>query len=96
MEAGAGGAVLGVALQLVLDVRDGTGGVTLVQLQWAVAFLAAELGVAVEDGVGYGLDLPEWLIATAYADATAFHFALIKFLRSNCNFGSHSLPSWCG
>ena len=91
VEAGADGAVLGVALQLVLDVRDGAGGVALVQLQRAVALLAAELGIAVEDGVGDGLDLPEGLIPAARTDAAAFHFALIELLGSDCNFGSHSL-----
>ena len=91
VEAGADGAVLGVALQLMFNVRDGAGGVALVQLQGAVALLAAELGIAIEDSVGDCFYLPERLIPTADTDATAFHFALVKLLRSDCNFGSHSL-----
>jgi hypothetical protein len=88
-EAGCGGAVLGVALELVLDVGDGAGGVALVELQGAVALFAAELGVAVQQGVGYGFYLPEGLIAPGGADATAFNFAL-KELLGNCNnFGGH-------
>jgi hypothetical protein len=48
-------------------VRDVGGGplgtVALVQLDGAVAVLAAELGVAVDEGFDQRLDLPEGLIA---------------------------------
>lgn len=96
MEAGAYGAVLGVALEFVLDVRDSAGGVALVQLQRAVALFAAELGVAVEDGVGDGLNFPERLVAAAGTHTAAFYFTLEELLGNCCNFGSHGFPSSCG
>ena len=47
--------MLGVGLELVRDVRaSALGGGALVQLHFAVAMLAAKLGVAVEEGVGDG------------------------------------------
>jgi hypothetical protein len=75
-EASAELAMLGVGLELVLKVRDSTGGVTAMELERAVAIFAAELGVAVEQGVGEGLYLPEGLIPSTGAYASAFYFAL--------------------
>jgi hypothetical protein len=89
-EADAGGAVLGVGLELVLDVRDGAGGVAAGDFERAVAVLAAELGVAVGERVGEGLDLPEGLIAVAAgAYAAAFDFALVKLFRNYDYLGGH-------
>ena len=89
-EACAGLAVLGVGLELVLDVRDGSGGMTAVKLEWAVAIFAAELGIAVDERVGEGFYLPERFIArTVGTDAAAFYFALVEFLRCNDDFGGH-------
>jgi len=88
-EAGAGLAVLGVGFELVLDVGDGTGGVAAVELEGAVAVLAAELGVSVDEGIGEGLHLPEGFISAAGADATTFDFALVELLRWNDDFGGH-------
>ncbi len=89
-EARAGLAVLGVGLELVLNVGDGTGSVAAVELERAVAVLAAELGIAVDEGLGEGLYLPEGFIAGAGgADAAAFDFALVELFRCYDNFGGH-------
>jgi hypothetical protein len=87
VEAGADGAVLRVGFELVLDVGDGAGSVALVELEGAVALFAAELGVAVEDRVGYGLDLPERFIPATCADAATFYFTLVELLGRSNNFG---------
>jgi hypothetical protein len=97
MEAYAGDAVLGVRLDLVLDVGEHTGCVTAVELERAVAVLAAELGVAVEKSFGKRLYLPERLIAGACgADAAAFDFALVKLFWRTDKFSGHGLLSCCG
>jgi hypothetical protein len=85
----ADGAVLGVGLELVLDVGNGAGGVALVELERAVTLFAAELGVAVENSVGDGLHLPERFIAATCANAATFYFTLVKLLRRSDNFGGH-------
>jgi hypothetical protein len=89
VEAHADAAVLRITLELMLDVRDGTCGVALVELERTVAFLATELGVAVEDGVSYGLDLPERFVPATRADAATFYFTLVELLGGCNNFGGH-------
>jgi hypothetical protein len=89
VETGAGGAVLGVGLEFVLDVGYGAGGVALVELEGAVALFAAELGVAIEDGVGDGFDLPERLIAAGCANAATLYFTLVELLWDGDYFGGH-------
>jgi len=82
----AGGAVLGVGLELVCDVRGRRAGdVMAVQLDGTGAVRAAELCVVVDEGFGYGLELPEGLISTASLEAAAFDLALVDFFR----FGGH-------
>ena len=64
--------------------------VALVQLHGAVAVLATELGVAINEGFDEGLDLPEGLIAgAAGTDAAAFHLTLVELLGDGRSFGGH-------
>jgi hypothetical protein len=87
-EEDAGGAVLGVALELVGDVgRRCAFDVMAVDLDGASAVGAAELGVGVDEGFGDGLELPEGFIATAYFEAAAFYLALVDFF----GFGGHGV-----
>ena len=73
------GAVLGVALELVLDVRGwAVFGAALEQLDWSVATLAAKLSVVVFQRDVDGLHLPERFIATGRANAAALYFTLVK------------------
>jgi hypothetical protein len=95
MKANADEAMLGVRLELVFDVRDGTGGMALVELEWTVTLLAAKLGVAIEDGIGNGLYFPERLIPTGGANTATFHFAFKQLLGNGHNFGCHGLLSTC-
>lgn len=89
-EAGALLAVLGVDLQFVFEVGGCAGGVAAVELEGAVAVLAAELGVAIEEGVDEGFELPEGLVPGAGgAYAAAFYFALVELLWSCKDFGGH-------
>ena len=65
-EVEAGGAVLGVGLELVGDVRRGrVDDVAAVELDRAGAVGAAELGVEVNDRLGDRFELPEGLVASA-------------------------------
>jgi hypothetical protein len=89
LEACAGLAVLGVGLEFVLDVGDGTSRVAAVQLQRSVAVLAAELGVAVDQGFGEGLYLPEGFISASGADAATFDFTFKDLFRGDDDFGGH-------
>jgi xanthine/uracil/vitamin C permease (AzgA family) len=73
-EAGTQLAVLGVGLELVLEMRNGTSGVTAMQLEGTVTIFATELGVTVEQGIDEGLHFPEWLITASGADAASFYF----------------------
>ena len=87
-EVEAGGAVLGVGLELVGDVRRGrVDDVAAVELDRAGAVGAAEFCVGVDDGFGDGLELPEGFIATAYFEAAAFYLALVDFF----GFGGHGV-----
>jgi len=79
-EVEAGGAVLGVGLELVGDVwRRRAGDVVAMQLDGAGAVGAAELGVVVDEGFGDGFELPERLIPTTDLEAAAFDLALVDF-----------------
>jgi len=79
-EVEAGGAELGVGLELVCDVRGRrSGDVVAVQLDGAGAVGAAELCVVVDEGFGDRLELPEGLVTTARLEAAAFDLALVDF-----------------
>src|SRR5216683_5182778 len=72
---------------LVLDVGRGSGLVVAAkEFDLAEAILAAELGVAVGQGIGDSLDLPEWLVASAGFDAATFYFALVDLLAFDCHY----------
>jgi hypothetical protein len=90
----AAGAVLGVGLEFVLHVGDGTDGVAFVEAEGAVAVFATDLGVFIEHEIDDALDLPERLIAATGADAPTFHFTLEELFLRCSNFGGHSLLSW--
>jgi hypothetical protein len=88
-EEDAGGAVFGVALELVGDVgRRRVGHVVAMDLDRAGAVGAAELGVGIDECLSDGLELPERLVATAGLEAAAFDLALVDFFR----FGGHDAP----
>src|SRR5260370_14558539 len=75
------GAELEVGGGLVFDVGRSPGfAVAAEEFDLAETVLAAELGIAVGQGLGNRLDLPEALIATTRFDATAFDFALVDLL----------------
>src|ERR1700744_1747524 len=81
------GAILGVCGGLVFDIRHAAFlAVAAQQLHYAVAVLAAKLGIAVGKRSGDGFYLPERLIASAFFHATAFHFALVDFFAFDCHF----------
>src|ERR1700727_3898083 len=83
----AAGAVLGVCCGLVFDIGHGADlAVASEQFDDAVAVFASELGVAVGQGDGHGLDLPEGLIASANLHATTFYFALIDLFAFDCHY----------
>src|SRR5665213_3636956 len=83
-------AVLGVGLGLVRDVRPSAlGRGALVQLHFAVAVLAAELGVAVDERFGDGLYLPERFISAGGANTPALYFALVNLFFDYCCFACH-------
>ena len=93
-EVEAGGAVLGVGLELVGDVRRGrVDDVAAVELDRAGAVGATELGVGVRDGFGDGLELPEGFIAAAGLEAASFDLALVDFFGFGCLGGA---PLRCG
>ena len=94
VEADAGLAVLGVGLKLVFDVGDGASGVAAVELERAVAVLATELSVAVDEGVGERFELPEGLIPSGGTDAATLDFTLIELFRDGDNFGGQGGLSW--
>jgi hypothetical protein len=84
------GTVLRIRLELVLNVRDGTCGVTLIQLECTVAILTANLCVFIEHEINHALYLPEGLVAAGCAHAATFDLALIKFfLWDRRDFGGH-------
>ncbi len=87
--------MLGVGLQLMLNVRDCARRVALVQLQWTMALLAAKLGVAIENCIRDALKLPERLVTTGGAHAAALDFAFEKLLWDRCSFRCHDLLSSC-
>jgi len=88
-EVEAGGAELGVGLELVGDVRRRSAGdVMAVQLDGSGAVRATELGVVVDEGLGDGFELPEGLVSTASLEATSFDLALVDFF----GFGGHDAP----
>jgi hypothetical protein len=60
-----------------------------VQLHFAVAVLAAELGVSVDKCFGDSLYLPEGLISAGGANTPALYFALVNLLFDYSNFGCH-------
>src|ERR1700733_8724728 len=85
-EVQAGGAVLGIALELVFDVGGQTvAGAAFDNFDRTTAVFAAELGVVIFEGDGDGLDLPEGLVAAGCADAKALHFALVEFFPFDCH-----------
>ena len=78
------------ALCLCWTLTDGTRGEAAGDLEGAVAVLAAELGLAVREGVGEGLQLPERLGASAVgSDAAAFYLTLVEFFNGDDFFGGH-------
>ena len=79
-------AVLRIALQLVLDMRRGSIlNVPPKQLYRSTTVLAAKLGIAVDQGVGNQLHLPEGLVSTAGTYSATLHFSLIKLLALDCH-----------
>src|ERR1700687_531862 len=83
------GAEPGVRGGLVCDVGRSPGfAVAAEEFDLAETVLAAELGIAVGQGLGNRLDLPEGLIATTGFNATAFYFALVDLLA----FDGHYCP----
>jgi hypothetical protein len=76
----AGGAVLGVALEFVGDVRRRcVGHVVAVDLDCAGAVGAAELGIVVGESLRDGLEFPEGFVAAAELEATTLDLALVDF-----------------
>src|ERR1700733_7773818 len=87
------GAVLGVALQLVLDMCGwAVLGAAFEELHRAAAVHAAELRVVVVQSLRDRLYLPERLVAAGSLNATTLHFALIKFFTLGC----HRSPRFAG
>jgi len=85
-EVDARGAVFGIALELVLEVRRETLlGVSFEQLDSSAAVHAAKLGVVVFQSDGDGLDLPEGLVTASGTNATALHFTLVEFFPFGCH-----------
>jgi hypothetical protein len=81
-----GGAVLGIALELMRDVRRRrVGNMMAVEFHRAGAVGAAELGVIVDEGFGNGLELPERFIAAAELEAPALHLTLVDFFGFDCH-----------
>jgi hypothetical protein len=80
------GAVLGVGWGFVLDVRDGAFlAVSSEKFYFAVAVLAAEFGVVVDQCDGDGFYFPEGLVASALFDTAAFYFALVDLFAFDCH-----------
>jgi hypothetical protein len=91
-----GGAVLGVALELVLDVRRRRIlSIAAEDLQRAAAALATKLRVIVNQGIGNHLYLPERLVTAGGLYTPTLYFTLIKLFAFDC----HDLPrylAWYG
>jgi hypothetical protein len=84
----AGGAVLGVALELMRDVgRRRIGDMVAVQFDRASAVGAAKLGVVVDESFGDRLEFPEGLIAAAELETPAFDLTLVDLFGFGCHEG---------
>jgi hypothetical protein len=59
------------------------------QLQRAMAVLATELGIAINQRIGERLYLPERFISARSADAATFDFTFKKLFRGDNDFGGH-------
>jgi hypothetical protein len=80
------GAVLGVGYGFMFDVGDGAFlAVAAEKLYFAVAVLAAKLGVVVDQCDGNGLYFPEGLVASAFFDSAAFDFTLVDLFAFDCH-----------
>jgi hypothetical protein len=92
-EVDAGGAVLRVGLQFVLEMGDGAVlGAALEELERAVAVLAAELGVGIIEGIGDGFDLPEGLVTAGGTNPTTLDLALLEVFAFSCHKRPRSVP----
>jgi hypothetical protein len=88
-EEGAGGAILGVGLELVGDVgQRRVDDVAAMEPDGAGAVGAAELGVVVGESFDDRFELPERFVATAKFEAAALDLALIDLF----GFGGHKAP----
>jgi|ERR1035441_4110187 hypothetical protein len=88
-EEGAGGAILGVGLELVGDVgQRRVDDVAAMEPDGAGAVGAAELGVVVGESFDDRLELPERFVATAKFEAAALDLALVDLF----GFGGHKAP----
>jgi hypothetical protein len=86
LEQEAVGAVLGVDRGFVLDVGHSAFlAVAAKKLYFAVAVLAAKLGVVVDQRDGDGFYFPEGLVASAFFDSAAFDFTLIDLFSFDCH-----------
>ena len=83
---GAGGAVLGVGLEFVLEVGDGAiFSAALEELERAVTVLATELGIGVGESIGDGFDLPERFVTAGGTNSAALDLALLEVLAFGCH-----------
>ena len=96
-EVKAGGTVLGVDFELVLDVKRGAFlRATLHDLYGATTVLAAELGVVIFERLGDGLDLPKGLIPATNSHSAAFDLTVkehLAFSSHSVSFSKPRLPS---